>query len=186
MKSIPRRTTASKTKKTATPRHVPLDKALKTYEQGLKLFGRGEYAKSASEFNAVIKESPGEREICDRARIYLNLCKARTAGPAPKPKTAEEAYYQGILAANDGRLQEASQVFEGALKQGAGNEKLHYALASVNALMENRDGALANLGKAIELNRSNKVLALNDTDFDSLRDDPDFLALVGKAPEAGA
>lgn len=188
MKSTSRRTTASKTKKPGTARTKPasLDKALKTYEDALKLLNRREYTKAAQAFAAVIKEFPAEREICDRARIYQSLCKAQTAGPGPKPKNSDESYCKGVMAANDGRLQEAAEIFDSALKQDPDNHKLRYAMAGVNTLMDDREGALANLGKAIELNASNKILALNDADFDPLREDPEFLTLVGKAPEASA
>ena len=52
----------------------------------------------------------------------------------------------------------------------------HYNLACLEALTKNRDGAIEQLKRAIELDPAAKEYAANDTDFDWLRDDPEFPA----------
>ena len=52
----------------------------------------------------------------------------------------------------------------------------HYNLACFEALTKNRDAAIEELRRAIELDPTAKEYAANDTDFDWLRDDPDFPA----------
>jgi quercetin dioxygenase-like cupin family protein len=52
----------------------------------------------------------------------------------------------------------------------------HYNLACLEALTKNRDGAIEHLKRAIELDPAAKEYAANDTDFDWLRDDPEFPA----------
>ena len=52
----------------------------------------------------------------------------------------------------------------------------HYNLACFQALTKNRDGAIEELRRAIELDPAAKEYAANDSDFDWLRDDPEFPA----------
>lgn len=52
----------------------------------------------------------------------------------------------------------------------------HYNLACLEALTKNRDGAIEQLKRAIELDPQAKEYAAKDEDFDSLRDDPEFPA----------
>jgi quercetin dioxygenase-like cupin family protein len=50
----------------------------------------------------------------------------------------------------------------------------HYNLACLEALMGNRDGAISELKRAIELDPQAKEYAAKDSDFDPFRDDPEF------------
>ena len=52
----------------------------------------------------------------------------------------------------------------------------HYNLACLEALTKNRDGAIKELRRAIELEPAAKEYAEKDEDFDWLRDDPEFPA----------
>jgi mannose-6-phosphate isomerase-like protein (cupin superfamily) len=52
----------------------------------------------------------------------------------------------------------------------------HYNLACLEALTKNREGAIAELKRAIELDPQAKEYAAKDEDFDWLRDDPEFPA----------
>ena len=52
----------------------------------------------------------------------------------------------------------------------------HYNLACLEALTKNRETAIAELKRAIELDPQAKEYATNDEDFDWLRDDPEFPA----------
>ena len=192
--SSSRRSTAAKgsrkpepaKKKTAPVRTANLDKAIKDYEDALKLFAKKEFSKAATLFEAVIRDYPIEREVGDRSRIYLTVCRARTATTTVKPKTAEDFYLHGVVASNEGRLEEAADFFDKMVQMDSRSDKGHYALAAVSSLRNDRPGAVASLSRAIEINPRNKVQALNDTDFDPLREDAEFMALLGKPPEVGA
>jgi hypothetical protein len=52
----------------------------------------------------------------------------------------------------------------------------HYNLACLEALTKNREGAISELKRAIELDPKAKEYAAKDEDFDWLRDDPEFPA----------
>ncbi len=191
MKTSIRKSSSSRAKKSTAPpkkkappaRTVSLDKAISDFEQAVKAFSKKDYAKAGSLFDAIISEYPTEREICDRARVYGSICRERDRGEAPRPKEAEDLYYHGVVAANDGHLDEAASLFEQAIKQDPASDKVHYQLAAVCGLRNDSVGAVAHLAKAIELNPSNRVYALNDADFDGLHEDVKFMGLLGKEPE---
>ena len=194
MKTSSRRSTATKVgrkpappKKKASPaRTANLDKAIKDYEEALKLFWKKDYAKAAHLFEAIIRDYPTEREVGDRSRMHLSVCRQQTASSAPKPKTPEDLYLHGVIASNEGRLEEAADLFDNMIRTDPGSDKGYYALATVCSLRNDSAGAITRLSRAIALNAKCRVQALNDTDFDSLREDPEFMALLGKAPEGGA
>jgi quercetin dioxygenase-like cupin family protein len=52
----------------------------------------------------------------------------------------------------------------------------HYNLACLESLTKNREGAIKELARAIELDPAAKEYAAKDEDFDWLRDDPEFPA----------
>jgi tetratricopeptide (TPR) repeat protein len=61
-----------------------------------------------------------------------------------------------------------------------------YNLACVEARLGNREAALEHLERAAELDREEVAkFAPDDSDFDSLKDEPEFLALTGKT-DAGS
>ena len=182
MPTTSRRSTP-KARKPRTPRPASQDEALRHYEEGLKAFGRKDFPRAITIFESIIKDHPSEPEVCDRARIYINISKAATAAEA-KPKSADDFYYQGVMAANQGRLDRAAEMFEQALKTDAASDKSMYGLATVSAQMNDRDKALQHLTRAIQANRSNKIAALNDSSFDGLREDREFTRLLGLTPEA--
>jgi tetratricopeptide (TPR) repeat protein len=158
-------------------------KALKQYEDGLKAFRKGDYAKAIPHFEGVLGNYAVEREICDRTRMWLTVARLRAGGSSPKLENADDYYYQGVLEVNDGRLEDAVRMFESVISRNAESDKAHYALAAVCGIRNDAPGATRHLSRAIEINAANRVHALNDADFDALREDAEFMALLGKTPE---
>lgn len=160
--------------------------ALKQYEAALKLFRGGNFAKAATDFGSISGDSGLDGEFRDRARVWQEVARKRAAGPEPEPKDFDECYYRGIMAANDGRLEEAVKYIEKAVREDSSSGKAVYALAAVCALRQDAAGAVEHLAKAISIEPSNGIRALNDLDFESLRENPEFMSLFKKAVGADA
>jgi tetratricopeptide (TPR) repeat protein len=175
-----KKSTAASKSKAPVARTANLDRAIKDYEDAMKLMAREEYSKASQAFQHLLKEYPTEREVCDRARIYMQVCKARMAPAHPRPRGPEDLYYLGVMAANDGRLDEAAELLDKASKELPQDDRPLYALAAVCSLRGDRSGAVGHLGRAIGINPSNRTLALNDDDFDTLAEDEEFSALLGR------
>lgn len=81
-----------------------------------------------------------------------------------------------------GRLPRAIECMERAYRACPDEAIVLYNLACYHALAEDKPQALSWLGRAIRMERSLRTLIPEETDFDRLRDDPDFQFIV----EAGA
>ncbi|MGH9867374.1 MAG: tetratricopeptide repeat protein [Candidatus Polarisedimenticolia bacterium] len=157
------------------------EKAINDYEEALRLFQKKDWNKAIHALEQVTRDYPIEREVCDRARIRIRHARMQVAPAASgKGKDPDADYYLGVIAANDGRLDEAVDLLERAVKQDAGDRAL-YSLAAVFSLKGDGPAAIGQLRRAISINAANRTMALNDPDFDSLRDDQEFLSLLGKA-----
>jgi hypothetical protein len=64
------------------------------------------------------------------------------------------------------------------LKLAPKSDHILYAMATANALQGNREQALHYLKQSIHYRPENRYLALRDSDFAPLQDDPDFRQLT--------
>jgi quercetin dioxygenase-like cupin family protein len=62
---------------------------------------------------------------------------------------------------------------------------LHYQVACFEALLGNRPGAIEHLRRAAELDERTRRWMHTDEDLESLRDDPEFLAIAGEPEPPG-
>ena len=98
------------------------------------------------------------------------------------PPNFEPSAWEWSFRANALRESDPAQaraIFEEGFAAHPDSAGLHYNLACFEALEGRRDEALASLRRAGELNSEMPKYAREDRDFESLRDDPEFQALVG-------
>jgi hypothetical protein len=88
-----------------------------------------------------------------------------------------EFAFAGAPAWDAKRYDEAKTLLLEGLELHPGNESLLYNLACAEALLGESDAALEHLAPAVQ-NPRFRQFAETDSDFDSLRDDPRFKALV--------
>ncbi len=162
------------------------EKAIEEFAAALKLFHRRDLARARDHFRQVLATYPQEKEIGDRATTYLRVCERGLQPQSPRLKDADDFYYQGVVLLNQRNIEEAIRMFERALASDPASEKALYASAAALALSGRRAECLSMLSRAIEAGSSNRVRAANESDFDSMRDDPEFRRLVhgdGGSPE---
>jgi len=103
-----------------------------------------------------------------RIQVELNLRLGASLAASDAPERAA-AHLDAALAA-----------FERRLAMGADDPATRYYAAAVHAVRGERELALADLGRAIAARpRLNAARAKIEPEFASLRDDPEFRALVG-------
>jgi tetratricopeptide (TPR) repeat protein len=78
-----------------------------------------------------------------------------------------------------GCLEDAIGVLERAVHVEPGDALLHYNLACYFSLARNRRGALQHLANALEIDGNFREMASDESDFDSIRNDPLFQSLTG-------
>jgi len=155
-------------------------KALAAYAEAIKEFRRERFDKAIEALRGFIEKHPAEKELVDRARIYIAVSENRLKGKGEPValKTAEDHYQYGIYKINAGEHEEAIKLLEKAAKLDPESGKVSYALADLNCLMGRNEDCLEHLKKAVQIDKSFRVLAQNEPDFEPLWEDKKFKAIT--------
>ena len=155
--------------------------AVELFEKGVKALGRKEYDKAREHFDAIVSSHPEERDVVERARSYRMVCE-RAAGEgkrgAYRPKGFDELLNYGVFLHNRGEFDEALKSLRQAAEIHPRNENVLYCLAATAARAGDTDSALKALRSAISVSPETRAQARRDSDFDVLREDDEFNALV--------
>jgi len=156
------------------------DAALDAFARALAALQKRDWKEAESELTFVFERSD-RPELRDRARQYLNTCRARAADEfATKQEAPVDPYLVAVVAKNQGDLSRALDICRQEGREQK-DERFAYLAASIHALEARADEAARVLARAIELNPTNKVHAFHDPDFAELRHDRDFQQLFGLA-----
>ena len=170
----------------AAPRYSEqYERALKEYERGTTLLQKRSFAEAAEVFQSILETFPDEQEICDRSRHYLAICREKLHPKTANPVEVADHFHLGVFHLNRADPDSAIKEFNKALEKDSRSEMIHYGIASAYALAGDKSRAITALQEAIQLNEKNRIYAQNDPDFDSIRDEHEFIQLV-EPEEAGA
>ena len=135
---------------------------------------RHDYNAAAAAFRAVLERYPEERELHERARLYLRVCERETARRPPAPQTPQERVYAATVALNAGDHAGALDHLKRALEDAPDNDHAHYIMGVALSSRGQSEEALEHLRRAIALNPENRSLARQDPDLEGLRDHATF------------
>jgi tetratricopeptide (TPR) repeat protein len=168
-----RATRASKSKAAALS--AAYAKAIGLYEKALKAMQRRKFDAGATAFRQLIDQYPDERELHERARVYLAVCE-RELSPSPKPpRGAEDRILAATVALNRRDVDEALTLLRSAAASDSRHDYVQYMLALAHAQRADAEAAGRHLSKAISLNPQNRINAQHEADFDAIREDQFFL-----------
>lgn len=165
---------AARPRRISTPeaRNPPHLDAVAVYERGLRALQEKDYARAAQALHSILDLYPEEKELHERARLYLNICE-RQAIPLDKtPRGFDERVYAATLAINAGSYDDGLARLQTLLAEAPASDHVHYMLAVVHTLRQELGQAAAHLERAIELDPDNRVLAWQDADLEALRQHP--------------
>ncbi len=148
--------------------------AVSLYERGMESMQRHDYNKALELFEGVLTSFPDERELHERVRLYLNVCRRHATPKAAAPQTVQERLYASTLALNGGRYDEAISHLRLVRDEDPDNDHALYMLAVAHAQRGEHAESIAHLERAIALNPDNRALARRDSDLDPLHDDDAF------------
>jgi tetratricopeptide (TPR) repeat protein len=157
------------------------DKAVATFERGFQALQQRQYGKAAELLGAVINGFTDEKELQERARVYLAICERQAVRDA-KPRSFDDRLHAATVIVNRGAFEEALVQLRKLENDEPGNDYVHYLLSVVYTAVGNAEQALAQLRKAIELAPENQFRAAQDPDLEPLRQDAAFAALAGELP----
>ncbi len=155
------------------------------YERGLQALQRRDFAAAANALRSVIQQYPDERELLERARLYLKVCERELEPREPVSRTADEWVYEATIALNADQESVAVQHLQRALGENPRHDHAHYMMAVASTRRGDRAAAVEHLRHAVTLNPENRALARQDPDLDALRELEAFRdALESPAPDA--
>jgi outer membrane protein assembly factor BamD (BamD/ComL family) len=163
---------------TAPARRPAYLEAVALYERGLEKLQRHDYRGAAALFESVLAQYGEEKELHERAKLYLNVCQRQASSGASAPHTIEERLYASTLALNGGRYDEAISHLRLVRDEDPDNDHALYMLAVAHAQRGEFAEAVAHVERAIAINPENRALAKTDPDLDPVRDDAAFRAAL--------
>jgi tetratricopeptide (TPR) repeat protein len=153
------------------------ENARKDYDRGVAALQKKKLEEAERHFLDLIQKYPEERELVDRARVYLTVCERQRRDPRPALTEPEDFYYAAVLEKNRGNVSEAIEHLSRAARKNGGG-KVDFLLACCYAQQGELETALSHLQKAIEEDQRHRVLARHDRDFDPVREAPEFQKLL--------
>lgn len=155
------------------------EKALKEIERGMNALHKQNWSEAVTHFQTIVDGYPQEKELQDRAQMYVRVAKSHLEGDGGTQRAKpEELFYLGVMKANEADYDQAVELLDRALQHNPKDERSHYVMAATRALKGEREVALRHLQEAITLNAQNRFYAMNDPDFESIRDEETFENLV--------
>jgi tetratricopeptide (TPR) repeat protein len=158
------------------------------FEKAVRALGRKDYARARDLLDALIAGAEVDRDpetrealasLLDRARAYRLVCeRGMDKRPSFRPKGFEDLLNYGVFLHNRGDFEEALRHLLQAADIHPKNEHVLYCIAVASARAGDATGAIKALRSAIGANPANRTQARSDPDFDSLREDEEFAALL--------
>jgi tetratricopeptide (TPR) repeat protein len=152
---------------------------IELFEKAVRALGKKDFDRALELLDALIEQHPQERDLVERARAYRAVCERATEKrPSFRPKGFEDLLNYGVYLHNRGEFDGALKYLQQAAEIHPRNEHVLYCLAAAFSRSGDTPGALKALRSAIVASPSSRAQARSDSDFDPIREDPDFVALV--------
>lgn len=164
------------------PRKPGFYEAVAVYERGVQALQRHDFEGAAGYFRVVLESYPDERELLERARLYLRVCERETARQPAGPRTPAERVYAATVALNSGDHAGALDHLQRALGEDPDSDHAHYIMAVALGMRGRVEEGLDHLRNAIGLNPDNRGLARQDPDLEALRGHQAFRAVLDTPP----
>jgi tetratricopeptide (TPR) repeat protein len=151
--------------------------ARKDYDRGVAALQKKKVDEAERHFLDLVQKYPDEKELVDRAKVYLAVCERQKRAAAPAISEPEDFYYAAVLEKNRGNVGEAIEHLKRAAKKNGGG-KVDFLLACCYAQQGEIVSTVEHLRRAIEEDQRNRILARHDRDFDGVRTAPEFQDLL--------
>jgi predicted Zn-dependent protease len=156
--------------------------AVALYQRGIEALQAHRYHDAADLLNAVVARYPEEKELHERAFLYLRVCERQIAATPSKLESLEERTFAATLAINNGTPDQAIAILTTLIAEDPENDQATYMLGVANAIKGRPDVALQYLSRAMALNPENRSAAYKDPDLEQLRRTEDMRLLLASPP----
>ena len=150
------------------------EKTVASYGQAVKAFRRGDCQKATEFFKAFVDKFPSEKEIVDRAQIYMKICREKGMKDSIPLHKFEDFYELGVFRMNKGEFEEALKLFQKALEKKPDEGIIIYLIGKVQLKMGKTEEFFESLKSAIQKDEFIRIFAQNDLDIDEVKEDKRF------------
>lgn len=155
----------------------PQDEHLKRFHSAMRAMQEGKYEKAKAEFEQLAADGPFEMK--DRSNVFARACeKELQKSSTLEFSCVEERYDYAILLLNQGNYEDAREHIDAILATRPEADYAYYGAALLASMTGQAEECLQHLGRAIELNSQNRILARRDSDFGDMADDPRFTEML--------
>ncbi|HLP47195.1 MAG TPA: tetratricopeptide repeat protein [Candidatus Kapabacteria bacterium] len=162
-----------------------LKKASDDLTEAIKIFRTKDYEKADNAFRSIVEQYKDSEyfsvlEIQARAKVYKNICHTQL-NPLKVVCTSEEDFLnEGIFNLNQKNFDKAQELLESLGKKKYKESYVNYLLSIVYLKKKDIPASLEYLKKAVKKDESYKIIAHNESDFDELFDNEEFISIVQK------
>ncbi len=157
------------------------DQAVETFERGFQALQLRQFGKAATLLTAVVNNFTDEKELQERARVYLAICE-RQASREARPRSFEDRLNAVTVTLNRGAFDEGLLQLRKLETEDPGHDYVQYLLSVAHAGVGNVAQALVHLRSSIELLPENRFRAVQDPDLEPLRQDAAFGEITEALP----
>ncbi len=151
------------------------------YTSAIKLLHQGQYQNAKDLFSETRGALADEPELTDRAAAYVRICENRLLEDPGVPE-GDEIYRRAVFLSNSGDLDGAIQLMNRALAENPASIDCLYVRASAWALKGAAEKSVGDLRQAIALEPKIRFQAVNDSDFEKIREEPAFIDIIEPTP----
>jgi len=156
--------------------------ALEEYQSGLKLMREGNFNGAQEALERCRDSAGGEPELAERASTYIRICESRLAPAADEPTGAEPLFREAVFKLNAGEIDQSLQLLTRALVDDPTSVDLLYVRACAWAKQGSAEKAVGDLRQAIASDPKVRFQAVNDPDFERIREEPAFIDIIEPTP----
>jgi tetratricopeptide (TPR) repeat protein len=164
------------------PRRSTYVDAVAMYERGVQALQARKYREAAETLRGVIAQYPEEKELHERAVLYLRVCERQLAAAPRAAESLDDRVNAATVAINNAQPDQAIGLLLAVVSADAEHDYAIYMLGVAYALKGDYARAVQHLSRAMALNPENRDLARKEPDLEVLRHTEDMRQLLASPP----
>jgi tetratricopeptide (TPR) repeat protein len=157
--------------------------ATDSYGEAVVVFNKRDYKKAHSLFDEIVKAYADSEyftvlEIVGKAKSFATMAENQLDKAEDPLKNRDDFLQSAVMKLNAGRLPEALELLEQSSKDHGKDAKTLYLQALIFVRQDQNEKALDALQQAVKLDKSFKIIAHNEPDFEVFREDVIFRNLT--------
>jgi len=166
----------------AVPHTSEYDAALVEYSSAVEALRQGDLDRARELFGKVRTLAPDEPELADRATTYIRICERKLAPQPGDPDAADDRLRKAVFLMNGGDVDDALQLLNRAVAENPLSVDVLYVRACAWALKGAAEKSVGDLRQAIAVDPKVRFQAINDPDFEKIREEPSFIDVIEPTP----